>query len=402
MILKKLAAIFSVIIFGAILTGCAGMHYAMPTAEDCANGNTTARLKSGEYSEKVDNFLIIQDASSSMIEKWQNDKFTYESSKLDYSKELVQCLNNTLPDSYNAQAGMRVFGLLKSEDGLVYGMDRYSKAGLGNAVQGLSATANLTPMARVIDDGSADLTGMLGDGAAIIFSDGLNTEAPDPVAAAAAMKEKYGQNICIYTVLIGNDPEGKATLEQIADAGECGFATDLATIGNAAGMEKFVNQVFLEKSPDRDSDGDGVFDRFDKCPNTPRGIKVDKDGCPIPMKQRISIALYVQFDLDKANVKQEFHDPIEKVANFLKAYPEATGVLEGHTCSLGTDAYNMELSKRRAENVKAYLVNKFNIKPARLTTKGYGESRPVASNETEESRKKNRRVVADIVTFTLK
>ena len=404
---KSIFTVLSGLILGIVLTGCVGMHHAMPDDTACSNSSTNALLQSGDYKKKVDNFFVIQDASSSMSEKW-DDTYAYDSPKLEYSKKLAQCMNNTLPDNFDVNAGMRAFGAFDTESGLFYALAKYSKAGINNAISAINQTGNLTPLANAIDNTSNDISGMRGNGAVILFSDGLNTVPADPVASAAAMKEKYGNDICIYTVLIGNAKEGRKLLEQIADAGKCGYATDLETIATASGMNKFVTDVFLEKAPmkmtapDLDSDGDGVLDKFDKCPNTPKGIKVDKDGCPIPMKEKVSIALYVQFDFDKAIVKPEYHNDIEKVANFLKAYPDAKTELEGHTCSIGTDQYNMKLGKRRADSVKAYLVDKFGISPSRLSTVSYGESKPVASNATEDERRKNRRVVATIEADTTK
>jgi OOP family OmpA-OmpF porin len=372
---KNLVVFWAVFFLGAIVSGCVGMHHAMPTAEECANNSTTAKLRSGDYMKKVDNFLIIQDASSSMSEKYGKN-FTYQDTKLAYSKELVQCMNNTLPNDFDVNGGMRVFGLLQSDEGLVYGMNRYSKGGLDNAVQALTGTANLTPLARAIDDASGDLTDMRGNGAVIIFSDGLNTESADPVAAAMAMKEKYGQNICIYTVLIGNTPEGRSTLQQIADTCKCGYATDLATIVNAAGMEKFVTDVFLTKAP--------------------APVMKKKPAPVMRPEKKITMTLLIEFDFDKAVIRPGHHNDIKKVADAMKEYPGAQAKLTGHTDSKGTESYNMELSKRRADAVKKYLVDKFGIDAARISTDGYGESMPVASNKTPEGRQRNRRVVVEI------
>jgi OOP family OmpA-OmpF porin len=80
----------------------------------------------------------------------------------------------------------------------------------------------------------------------------------------------------------------------------------------------------------------------------------------------------------------------------MKKYPGAKVLLEGHTDHTGTDAYNMDLSKRRADSVKKYLVDNFNADAARISTVGYGKSKPVASNATAAGRQKNRRVVANI------
>jgi len=92
-----------------------------------------------------------------------------------------------------------------------------------------------------------------------------------------------------------------------------------------------------------DSDGDGVYDDRDKCPNTPRGIKVDSSGCPVPLTDKVVIDLKVEFDFDKAEIKSVYNDHLQKVANFLSAYPNAEGVIEGHTDSMGTEEYNHKL-----------------------------------------------------------
>ncbi|RJP86591.1 MAG: outer membrane beta-barrel domain-containing protein [Desulfobacteraceae bacterium] len=115
---------------------------------------------------------------------------------------------------------------------------------------------------------------------------------------------------------------------------------------------------------------------------------------PAPVKEKITIDLKVQFDLDKAKVKPQYHENIKKLADFMKKYPDTDVELEGHTCKIGTAAYNMDLSIRRADAVKAYLVKHFGIDPARITTKGYGLTKPIADNSTRQGRIKNRRVYA--------
>ena len=142
-----------------------------------------------------------------------------------------------------------------------------------------------------------------------------------------------------------------------------------------------------------DSDKDGVPDYLDKCPGTPSGVVVDKDGCPVP-PEKVSITLAIEFDTGKADIKSKYHEEIGKVAAFLRKYPTATGTIEGHTDNIGKAAMNQELSQRRAESVKNYLVQKFGIDPARLSAKGYGMTRPIADNKTAEGRQKNRRIEA--------
>jgi len=422
--LKYIVTGLLVLLLGFVLTGCAGMSTSGPDDVICTSIDLSALLQSGQYKKKVDNFLILQDASTSMsddVEKCWSD----EISKLELSKVLIKCMNNSLPADFDVDAGMRVFGAYHDDQGLIYGMTDYSRAGLDAAANILTRTGGNTPIANAIALGTNDLRESHGKTAVILYSDGLNSFDADPVAAAAQMKEVYGDNVCIYPVITGKDKQGQLIMQQIAEAAECGFAIDAdnlherptsgcSTIGIADGMPDFVKAVFLEKAPvkaapeppakpvDLDSDGDGVLDSRDKCPNTPKGTKVDSSGCPIPIPEKVSITLLVEFDFDKTVVTPRYHSDLEKVADFLKAYPNTTAELEGHTDNRGTDEYNVKLSKRRAESVKNYLIEKFNINAGRLSTVGYGESQPVDSNETDEGRQRNRRVVASIVTTIMK
>jgi OmpA-OmpF porin, OOP family len=141
-----------------------------------------------------------------------------------------------------------------------------------------------------------------------------------------------------------------------------------------------------------DSDGDGVPDDRDACPNTPRNYAVDERGCPIMLEEVARLTLNVQFDFDQAVVKPEFFEDIRRVADFLAANDDVVATVEGHTDSTGTEQYNQALSERRAAAVRQVLIERFNVSPARISSVGYGESRPTASNATSEGRALNRRV----------
>ncbi|MBE0495951.1 MAG: OmpA family protein [Campylobacterales bacterium] len=137
--------------------------------------------------------------------------------------------------------------------------------------------------------------------------------------------------------------------------------------------------------PEKDTDGDGVIDRLDECPNTPMGVEVGPDGCAKV------VTLRVTFDFDKAKVAPEFMHEIEAVADFLKTHEVFTVRLEGHTDSKGAEAYNQTLSQERAKAV-ANELTRLGVKAHRISTVGFGEMRPVATNDTEEGRALNRRV----------
>ncbi len=146
-----------------------------------------------------------------------------------------------------------------------------------------------------------------------------------------------------------------------------------------------------------DSDHDGVPDYLDKCPGTPPGIKVDADGCEIE-----EIVLRgVNFDFDSAKLTAASESVLDGVVALLRLRPGAPATLGGHTDSKGKHAYNVKLSERRAAAVRDYLVGK-GIPAASLTATGYGETRPIAPNTTEEGRAQNRRVTLEFTKLATK
>lgn len=112
--------------------------------------------------------------------------------------------------------------------------------------------------------------------------------------------------------------------------------------------------------------------------------------------EAVRVELDVKFDFDKSKVKEESYADIKNLADFMKQYPQTTTVVEGHTDSVGTDAYNQGLSERRASAVRDVLVNQYGVGADRVNAVGYGESRPVADNATEAGRAINRRVEAAV------
>lgn len=169
------------------------------------------------------------------------------------------------------------------------------------------------------------------------------------------------------------------------------------------------------KPVDGDDDRDGVANSKDKCPATPAGQKVNADGCEldsdgdgiVDSKDKCPTVFAktadgcppvapltlngVNFDNDMATLRPDASTALDQAAESLKAWGDVKVEVAGHTDSRSSDAYNMTLSQNRANAVRDYLISK-GIAAERLTAKGYGESQPVADNETDEGRFKNRRV----------
>jgi OOP family OmpA-OmpF porin len=147
----------------------------------------------------------------------------------------------------------------------------------------------------------------------------------------------------------------------------------------------------------KDSDGDGVSDQFDKCPNTPAGSVVDGSGCPIvfPKADTVTattVAPYsnIQFEFDSSVLRTSSYPVLDASSADLRASGK-TVEIDGYASSEGTAAHNLSLSRDRANSVKTYLVNS-GVAASKLKVKGYGETNPIADNSTEEGRVANRRV----------
>lgn len=136
------------------------------------------------------------------------------------------------------------------------------------------------------------------------------------------------------------------------------------------------------KSAPLDSDGDGVTDDKDRCPGTPKGAKVDEWGCWILPD--------IQFEFDQHDILPKYRPTLDHVAEVMKMNPGLRMILGGHTCTMGSEKYNVRLSEYRAEAVKRYLVER-GADPMNILSKWYYYSRPKASNDTEEGRSLNRR-----------
>jgi OOP family OmpA-OmpF porin len=142
-----------------------------------------------------------------------------------------------------------------------------------------------------------------------------------------------------------------------------------------------------------DSDGDGVPDTIDKCPNTPKGDRVDSIGCTI--KDEIKLQ-GVNFATDSAELVSESDVVLSYAVDTLKKYPNLVIEVRGHTDNRGQKKHNLALSQRRAESVMRYL--KDHGVTNTMTAKGFGDDKPIADNKTADGRLENRRVTLRIVS----
>jgi OOP family OmpA-OmpF porin len=349
----------------ALLGGCAGMQ-PIP-AQDL-----NPKLKSGALVQKTNNFQMILDTSASMEEPIQWNHFAYTSpmktTKLEYQQQLARLFNDTIPN-LKLTAGLRDFAGQRwltrpFNTKLWYGMSPWVREDLGKSIFEINTAGVESPLDLALDAATADLKPLAGKSAVIIFSDGL--EMPKAVASAQAMKAALKDNVCIYVVQIGNFPEGKALLDQVVKAGQCGFLVNAKDVETAAGMAGFVEKIFL---------GPPVAAAVIPAAVLPPGVVAQLDS--------------IYFDFDKYNVKPEFKDAVKKNADYLKANKASNVVIEGNTDERGTNEYNMALGQRRADSA-AKALQAAGVEAKRIKAMSNGEEKPVCKESTEACWAKNR------------
>ena len=346
------------------------------------------QLDSSQFVSRVDTFAVVLDASSSMTERYNG------MSKISRGKETISRINQTLP-AIDATAAVVAFGsgscLGNQYARILYGLAPYSPGEMAAGLDALTCAGGVSPMADGVGVGGQGLQRSSGKVALLIVSDAQNIKEEPVITAAQNLKNAMGDRLCIYTIQVGDDPSGSELMKNIADVGGCGFAVNADDIATPDAMADYVTRVFLAPVAEpevvaagpMDSDGDGVTDDRDQCPGTPKGARVNAVGCWVMSGDT------VLFDFDSAVIKDT--TLLDEAAAIMTNEQNLTGEIAGHTDSVGPEAYNQKLSEARANAVRDYFIRK-GIAAERLRAVGYGESRPVAGNDTEEGRRQNRRV----------
>jgi OmpA-OmpF porin, OOP family len=378
----------AVIALAAIVVSACATPPGAPPAMDIQ------AIPDGRHQQKVDVLYFILDASYSMNEGYDG------LCKFKVAHSVIDNFNKTMPN-VSTQVALSSFGhddkVSKETTALIVPLKKYNSAALSDGLNKVSKAGGNSPLDGALNAAGEDLKGSNSPMAMVIVSDGKDMGSA-PLAAANELKKAYGNRLCIYTVQVGNDDGGSRLLSKMADVTGCGRAVTADSLATGAAMNAFVKEVLLSGRV-MDSDRDGVPDNRDRCPGTPRGVKVDAKGCPLPLPTKSAevtaagtwIYKDIQFEVNKADLRQSSFPVLNEITGALNAQPNLNIEIQGHTDSTGAHDYNVGLSKRRAQSVKAYLVSK-GIKSGRMTSKGYGPDRPIASNTTKEGRARNRRV----------
>ena len=316
------------------------------------------------YIKQADNFIVLFDSSRSMAE-------TYPGSggqKIEAAKQILRQQNDILPN-LDWNAGLYTFTPWKE----YYGMAPYNKQAYGQAIDSLPTTRTSsdivqqrTPLADGIDRLNPILAKLSGRTAVFIFTDGTYQRVEPkklwPLDAARQVAQDH--DVCFYFISSAKPGKPQKLLDDMAKVNACSRVIPFDDVYNkpmyGAGF------LYVVKSTE----------------NVVTTTETRITGAKIPD---------VRFAFNKFDVLPEYQPDLNKLADFLKSNPQANVVLAGFTDNVGTEAYNLPLSKRRVESVANYLKQQ-GVGMDRMTLLWYGQTNPIADNSTPEGRAKNRRV----------
>ncbi|NOQ62975.1 MAG: OmpA family protein [Methyloprofundus sp.] len=381
---------------GIALSGCVTEPTVYPTNFMPATVAQGTAVKA--FDQKANTLFVVLDSSSSTNDAYQAS--ATGATKFNSEKEMLYRLNRTIPTNISLSSGLETFGFghcIHVTTSVKQPVAPHSTAAFQSALEQAACASGGTPMDSALNTASVELDSAPGNIALLVVSDG-HQFPPNTLATAEALEAKFGERLCIYSVWVGNAPEtqGKLVLQQFSNIAQCGYSVNATDIATPTAMATFVESMLFNsramvapapvaviRGP-QDSDGDGVIDARDECPNTPAGAKVNSRGC-------WSYNSSVSFDFDSARIKSGYAELFNNAADVLRRSPSMTVNLVGHTDSVGAASYNMGLGQRRADAVKAHLVSQ-GIDSSRMSTASMGEENPIAGNDTAEGRAENRRV----------
>jgi OmpA family len=296
---------------------------------------------------------------------------TYMAETFPYVKALTQSFVKAMPEGNtrakvagNYDASLIGFG---GKDRIVSPLAPFNRSALASKADSLRVLGDIhgfggeTPFHHVFAEVQESLKTKSGVAAVVIFSDGIADFENEAMDAAKSLVESRSGNVCFHTVHVGDDENGARFLKAVSALTRCGSARKMSDVWDANNFMKFTHAVFA---------GEGAAE----------------DLCAGRMVLR-----GIEFAFNKAEISGSSTVILDVAVDELNRCPNIPMQIDGHTDSVGPDDYNLKLGQRRAEAVKGYLVGK-GIRVNRLTARSFGESRPVASNDTDEGRQTNRRV----------
>ncbi|MBU1039749.1 MAG: OmpA family protein [Proteobacteria bacterium] len=312
---------------------------------------------------KVDNFILFVDHSGSMAMTSE----ALKGIKIKLAKELATKMNADIPELGYVSA-VNTF----APYGTQLAPSKYSKPAVAGALGKIDTNYEIygrnTPMGMGLTDLDGVLSKMSGKTALIIFTDGDSNYGKDPVAEAKALYAKYPNRLCIHVVSYADNARGKMVVDEIRAINRCSVVGDPKALADAATMKQFVRDVFYDVEADAPA----------------------RSMAPAGACESITLG-NMNFGFDKFAITPDMEPALEQALTVLKESSCKQFIVEGHTDSVGTVAYNQKLSERRANSVVKWLSAK-GLDAGKLVAKGMGKLAPKFDNKTAEGRHLNRRV----------
>jgi OOP family OmpA-OmpF porin len=348
-----LVTLFGMVFLGFMATQA--LAFEIITKEDIVQKT----VMKTDFIKTADNFIVLMDTSQSMNHRWQKDS---TKSKLEVAKEILINGEQALPDlGYNA--ALYEFSPFEA----LYPMGPLDKEKFSQAINSIKADAKgATFLPRALRNLEPVLKGASGKTVVFVFSDGSYSEIggmKDPGDITTELAEKY--NVCFYVIGDGTQTRDQKRLRDMAKSNECSRLISFATF--VENPQYNTGALYLVK--------------------TSSEVQTLTE-----MKTAGATGDNILFDFGSAVLKPEYHAELDQVGEYLNSNPDSYAVLAGFTDSVGSEEYNLGLSRRRAESAGAYLMNNANIDKDRIVMQWFGKLNPVAGNDTAEGRSMNRRV----------
>ena len=317
---------------------------------------------------KIDNFIVVFDESGSMYLTDQGRT----PAKAKVAKDIMTALNERIPE-LGYKGSVAVFAPDKS----LLGPTVFNRGSFGQTYGGLPETGrifgNQTPLGDAILALDPLLSKSAGKTAVLIVSDGENNLGTDAFEAAKTIHGKY-PDVCFNSISLADSERGRTILKNISQLNDCVYADGSKLSSDAAAIDQLAKDIFYTIEV-----REVVAEKVEVVP-----VKA------VVVVPKIIELKPVHFEFDKYDLTPTARMNLDENAGLLRDNSDLKVVIQGNTDAIGTEAYNLTLSERRAQTVFDYLRSN-GIAPERMQTVGYGFSRPVADNKTPEGRALNRR-----------
>jgi OOP family OmpA-OmpF porin len=356
-----IARVVASLVFALVSFGCVK---SLPREEPLA----VAPVEFGERElREVSNLFVVADASGTM---WNEKTFPKAKSlATSFVKALPEANSRSSSRDYNV--GYIAFG---GDDRVTVPLQRFDRAKLlaasekADVMGSIGGTGGTTPIRAVIQEIGQQLEGRSGDTAVLLFSDGRADDPDRVLASARALAESYPGKLCFNSVQVGHDAGGAEFLRQLGAVTSCGGSQNAANLAAPAEFQRYAKNVIVGTAP------------------LPAVAAAPPSACAGAIRLR-----GIEFGFDKADVDEAGRAVLDTAIEALSGCGGVRLRVKGYTDSVGTDEYNRDLSRRRAQAVTEYLAQK-GIERDRLNAEGFGEENPVATNSTSDGRARNRRV----------